>query len=393
MTSPDSEAGSLSPHGERVGARDESPRDSVVVLGAGPAGLAVAACLKQRGRRCTILEAAEAVGSSWRNHYARLHLHTVKEHSSLPGLPFEASEPRYVPRAGVVDYLERYASHHGLAPRFGERVRRLTRAGGGWEVETSVGLHRASDVVVATGYNRVPHEPSFEGASSFEGEVIHSRAYRSGEPYRGRRVLVVGLGNTGGEIALDLLEHGAKPALSVRSPVNVVPRDFLGTPTQITGLRLSFLPRWAADRIGRLVSRMAFGNLEPYGIRTPSVGPMSGIYDNRRIPLIDVGTVAAIKRGEIAVYPNVQALTPTGARFADGRSAELDAIVYATGYRPGLDELLGDCAAIGSDGYPRAPTGDVPGLHFVGFSNVSTGLLRQIGIDAETVASAITEAG
>lgn len=366
--------------------------EPIVVLGAGPAGLAVAACLKRRGKRCTILEGSENVGSSWRNHYTRLHLHTVKEHSSLPGLAFDELAPRYVPRSGVVEYLERYATHHGLAPRFGETVQRVTRREQLWEVQTIRGLFRAADVVVATGYNRVPHRPRFEGESAFGGEVIHSRAYRSGEPYRGRRVLVVGLGNTGAEIALDLLEHGAKPAISVRGPVNVVPRDFLGTPTQVTGIRLSFMPRWLADRVGRVVSRLAFGNLERYGIQTPSVGPLTGIYDNRRIPLIDVGTIGEIKRGAIGVYPNVRTLTATGARFVDGHDVDLDAIIFATGYRPGLDELLGDCAALGPDGYPKSLTGDVPGLHFVGYSNVSTGLLRQIGLDAEVVAAAITGA-
>jgi indole-3-pyruvate monooxygenase len=201
-------------------------------------------------------------------------------------------------------------------------------------------------------------------------------------------VLVVGAGNSGAEIALDLAERGAQPTLAVRSPVNVVPREFLGMPTQLTSIRLRKAPLALADGLGRLVSRLAFGNLARHGFARPELGPISAIKLRRRIPLIDVGTIAAIKRGQIAVKPGVECFTETGAVFRDGSEAELDAVVLATGFRPALAELVDVPGALDDDGYPRDWRGGAaPGLFFVGYDNVATGLLREIALQAQAVAA------
>ena len=218
----------------QTGLMNASSNTAVAIIGAGPAGLATAASLKARAIAYRLLEAGPGVGSSWRRHYQRLHLHTVKEHSALPGLPFPAHVERYPAREVVVAYLEAYARHHGLKVDYGVSLIRATRVDGGFSLTTSAGELRSRALVLATGYSRVPHQPSWPGQGEFGKTVIHSRAYFNGEPFKNQRVLVVGLGNTGGELALDLLEHGAQVALSVRGPVHVVPRDFLGQPLQVT---------------------------------------------------------------------------------------------------------------------------------------------------------------
>ena len=365
-----------------------------VIVGAGPAGLATAACLKRRNVEALVLEAGPSLGNSWRNHYDRLHLHTVKQQSSLPGLSFGEELPRYVSRADFVAYLESYAARFSIAPRTGEAVRRVSAAEGGFVVESGRARYLARAVVIASGYNRIPNPERLPEQERFRGPVVHSSSYRTGDPFVGQRVLVVGAGNTGAEIALDLAERGAQPILAVRAPVNVVPRDLLGMPIQLTSIRLRKAPLKLADGIGRLAGRLAFGNLSRIGFPRPAMGPISAIKLRRRIPLIDVGTVAAIKRGAIAVRPGVARLTETGALFADGSEAELDAVVLATGFRAALDQLVAVPGVLDDSGSPRdwRAGGACPNLFFVGYEIVPTGHLREIAIRAEAVAAEIAGA-
>src|SRR5690348_15099460 len=168
-----------------------------LVIGAGPAGLAVAAELRRRALGVTVVDRADAVGATWRSHYERLHLHTARALSGLPGLPIPRAYGRWVPRARVVDYLESYAAANGIAPRLGVEVTRLERDRGRWRATTTDGEIEADRAVVATGYNHTPAIPDWPGRAGFAGEVVHSTAYRSGSAYRGRRALVVGAGNSG----------------------------------------------------------------------------------------------------------------------------------------------------------------------------------------------------
>jgi cation diffusion facilitator CzcD-associated flavoprotein CzcO len=193
---------------------------------------------------------------------------------------------------------------------------------------------------MASGLNRVRNPERLPGQECFRGTLIHSRDYRNTDRFLDQRVPVVGAGNTGAEIALDLAEHGARPTMALRSPVNIVPRDFLGMPTQLTSIRIRRLPLKLGDAVARLVSRLAFGNLARYGLARPALGPLTAFKLHRRVPLIDVGTIAAVKRGDIAVKPAVARLTETGALFADGGADEFDGVVLATGYRPALEDIV-----------------------------------------------------
>lgn len=368
---------------------------SVLVIGAGPAGLATAACLQMRGITPVVLEKADAPGNAWRHHYRRLHLHTVKTHSALPGFPFPAEAPRYVPRQGVVDYLAAYARHHGIAPLYGRTVERITPADGAWQVQTTAGERfAAAQVVVACGANRQPREPDLPGREAFRGGVLHSRDYRDATPFAGQRVLVVGMGNTGAEIALDLAEQGVAVALSVRSPVNIVKRDVLGRPTQLSSLMLSRLPPALGDRLATWLRDLTVGDLSRHGLHTPAGSPLRQLREEGKTPVIDIGTVAAIRDGRIAVYPGIATLTTDGVRFTDGREAPFDSVLLATGYDAALQDFFPDTPLpLDTRGMPFAVRGEVgcAGLWFVGYDvRQPGGLLRTIAGQAEWVSRHMT---
>jgi cation diffusion facilitator CzcD-associated flavoprotein CzcO len=366
----------------------------ILVNGAGPAGLAVAATLIGKGRRPIVIEKGETVGASWRAHYARLHLHTVKTLSALPGLPFPNEQPRYVPRQGVVDYLSAYAAHAGIEPLFGEEAIAVVRDGGAWRTTTrSAKTFRSSVVVVTTGANQHPNVPRIEGEREFAGRILHSRDYREAAPFAGQRVLVVGMGNTGAEIALDLAEHGVATTLSVRSPVNIVLRDVLGRPTQETSLLLSRLPRRVGDALASFFARVSVGDIERLGLRRSSMSPLRELRELGRTPVIDVGTLARIRAGEIVVRPGIRRLHASTVEFVDGTTAPTDAIVLATGYRAGIDALFpGLEVPVDDHGLPTHVVGQGPlaGVYFVGFDTRQPGgLLRTIAMQAVAVGERI----
>lgn len=369
-----------------------------LVIGAGPAGLATAACLAQRGVRALVIDQAHEVASSWRHHYERLHLHTVKTHSALPGLPFSADAPRYVSRQGVVDYLTAYAQHHSIAPELGEAVVGIEAApqgsGARWLTRTARGRVIASrQVVLATGANRQPRAPTLPHQEIFGGRVLHSREYRNARPFAGQRVLVVGMGNTGAEIALDLVEHGVRAALSVRSPINIVYRDVLGRPTQLSSILLSRLPPALGDAAATLLRNLSVGDLGRYGLHTASVSPLRQLREEGKTPVIDVGTVARIRSGDIQVYPGIQTLLHGGVRFTDGTEHPFDTVLLATGYDAALNELFpATSLPLDARGLPTEVVGQgtLAGVYFVGFDvHQPGGLLRAIAGQAQRVADHI----
>ncbi|MGK0358275.1 MAG: indole-3-pyruvate monooxygenase [Bradymonadia bacterium] len=368
------------------------PRSAeTLIIGAGPSGLAVAGSLRQSGLDFVQIDQAPAIAWQWRRHYARLHLHTTRELSGLPGLPFPERYPQYPSRAQVVEYLDAYAAHFGLAPVLNTRVERATRHAGGWRVTTDAGAWQARSLVIASGYNAVPHRPAFKG--EFAGRVVHSAEYQDGAPFKGQRVVVVGCGNSGAEIALDLFEHGAaQVTLIVRGPRYVTPRDVYGLAAQSTSIMLGRLPRRLGDAIGRVASRLAMGDMTRYGFRRPDAGPLTEVDLNGRVALVDVGTVALIKQGVIRTAPGIARLEAQAVICVDGQRIDADAMVLATGYRAGISRFLDDAEVLLDErGLPRVHgrPGAAPSLYFCGFRNPSTGALRESGVEAARIASAL----
>lgn len=369
-----------------------------LIIGAGPAGLAIASQLAQRKLPFMVLEASEYIGLSWRNHYDRLHLHTVKAYSALPHFPLPSHYPTYVSRLQVVDYLERYAEHVAIKPLFNQKVIGIRRnaTGKGWQVQTETDLFTADSVVVASGYNRVPNVPELPGQRDFRGIIWHSHEYRNGAPFRNENTLIVGMGNTGAELALDLLENGSTPFISVRGPVNIVKRETFGRPTQPTAIFLSKFPNWFYDVVARLSQRLTVGDVSAYGLGKPAHPPS---YDARRgkIPVIDVGTLDQIKAGKITVLPGVERIHAKTVTFTDGRELPFDAIILATGYRPGLSAVLGaDTAAtaLNDRGFPKGlwfGQPELAGLYFLGFTTPVTGVLHNLNKDSDKIANHISE--
>ena len=367
---------------------------STVVIGAGPAGLAVGGWLRNLNLPFEILEMTDKVAWSWHNHYDRLCLHTVKQLSHLPHLPFPESYPLYVPREDLAQYYESYAAHFDIKPKFNQAVTGIQKKGNHWCVNTQTGdTYIANHVVIATGTNRVPNWPQFPGGDQYKGTISHSKTYKNPQPFLGKRVLIIGFGNTGAEIALDLAKQQVPTWVSVRSAVNIVPRDLNGRPTQLTARQLAKLPWGLGDWLGSQIRKIYFGNLRKYGIHPSKMSPAVQLRETGKTPVIDLGTVAEIKAGNIKIVPDVDHFTATGVKFADGQQIEFDHILLSTGYHAQLDDFLEDTEGLLDKWQlPKQPIGEgkFSGLYFIGFDNYKLGgLLGTIYTDSERIAKDI----
>jgi cation diffusion facilitator CzcD-associated flavoprotein CzcO len=354
------------------------PETTVVVVGGGASGLSAAASLKRIGIDVVVLERDHDIGGTWSRRYDRLRLHTVRGFSGLAHYGIPRRYPAYLSRDQFVEYLREYADHFGLQVMTDCQARRVAKdpETGRWQTTTVGGATwRSKAVVVATGQYREPLPPRWLGVELFRGELTHSADYHRPAPYAGKRVLVVGAGNSGAEIATDVAEHGASfTALSIRTAPPIVPRDPFGMPVQRTGIMLSVLPTGLADRLGRLTARIVLGDLRAYKVPPPQWGPFSA----RRVPVIDVGLVAAVKRGMVRIRPALERLTESNAVFADGSAEPFDAIIAATGFSAGLENLIDGDRVLNEAGEPVAESGSpttVPGLYFMGFTHSLRGHL------------------
>lgn len=364
----------------------------VLVVGAGPAGLATAGCLQEMGIPFTLVEKESSAAPAWRNHYDRLCLHTVKQYSHLPDFPLPDNYPTYVPRADLVKYYDSYVESKNLQPVFNKALAGV-RKERTWIADfadgTSIG---AESIVFATGVNRVPKQPSWTGQELFAGEVLHSKDYKNPIPFDAKRVLVVGMGNTGAEIALDLASHGVETYLSVRSPVLIIPRDVLGRPTQVTAKVLAKLPFGLGNMISNLTRKLTIGDLSSYGIEINPTAPVKHLMETGATPVLDLGTVQAIKNGSIGVLGDIDRFTEKSVIDNKSNEQSVDAVILATGFRADIDEFLSLEEHLDKYRLPKSPVGngELSGLYFVGFDNYMVGgVLGSIRNDAVTVAEAI----
>jgi cation diffusion facilitator CzcD-associated flavoprotein CzcO len=366
----------------------------VVIVGAGPAGVAAAVALKDRGIRPLVVDQADSIASSWRRRYDRLRLNTCRPLSHLPKRGFPRGTPMFPSRDELVAHLERHANEDGIELSLGTRVERIDRANGGWALETMAGALHAPQVITATGYEQEPLIPDWRGRAAFKGELAHSCEYRNPEPFKGKRVLVVGPGCSGMEIAYDLAESGAaKVWLSARTPPNILLRTGPGgLPGDVIGVALLQLPPRIGDAVARFGRKQDLGDLSEYGLPVPDEGVMSRLRRTGQAPaIVDREVIEAIKAGRIEVVRGVASLDETGVELADGARVEPDAVICATGYGRVLDSLVGHLGVLDERGMPRArgATPAAPGLRFIGYVPRPGGL-GYMGKESRRAARAIS---
>lgn len=330
---------------------------TVTIVGAGPSGLALAYELQRRGLRPSLLERGR-VGESWARHYQGLRLHSLASASHLPGMLWRGAS-RFPSATEMVAYLRAYAERFELDVREGVRVVRAERQGDGWRLETDAGPWRTAALVMATGIWSAPSEPPLPGRDAYRGRALHVSAYRGPDELAGQRVLVVGSGNSGKDVALAAARVGASATLAVRDGIMLV--DYPNAVSQRSGELWRRLPAPLADRLLRRVRVEHRGG----GLRWPS-RPPSRVY-----PVVGLELVEAVRAGRVRVRPGVAAFTPEGVRFDDASEEAFDVVVLCTGYRPALGPLEG-MVPLGPDGLPALESdgvrvAGVPGLYLVGY--------------------------
>ncbi|KAF8409935.1 hypothetical protein HHK36_002454 [Tetracentron sinense] len=388
-----------------------------VIVGAGPSGLATAACLKEKGVPSLILERDKCVASLWKlKTYDRLRLHLPKKFCELPYMEFPPEFPVYPTKQQFISYLEAYSKHFSIEPMFEEEVRwtGYDSTMGIWRVRTNETEFLCRWLIVATGENAQPTFPEIAGISGFRGRFLHTSAYENGADFRGEKVLVVGCGNSGMEISLDLCNNGAQASIVL----HILPREMFGRSTFGISMRLlKWFPLQLVDLFLLLSSRLILGDIQRFGIRRPEIGPLELKNSTGKTPVLDVGTLAKIKTGQIKtrvtawersvndsgagegedadsrVVPGIQRFTTKAAEFVDGRVEEFDSVILATGYRSNVPSWLKEgeffCE---QNGYPRTPFPNSwkgkNGLYSVGFTK--RGLLGT-SMDAQSVAEDIAQ--
>ncbi|KAF5742966.1 hypothetical protein HS088_TW09G01028 [Tripterygium wilfordii] len=372
-----------------------------VIVGAGPSGLAAAACLKQRGVPSLIIERSNCIAPLWQlKTYDRLCLHLPKQFCELPLMPFPANFPSYPTKEQFVAYLEAYKTQFGLelvynhtvlSAEFDDQCRF-------WRIKT-IGMKQEEEteyvcrwLIVATGENAEEVVPQIEGMEDFVGTVLHTSSYKSGELFSGKNVLVVGCGNSGMEVSLDLCNFNAHPSIVVRDSVHVLPQEMLGRSTfGLSMCLLKWLPIRLVDQFLLLISWFMLGDTAELGLTRPELGPLELKKVSGKTPVLDVGTLSKIRSGNIKVFPGIKRLKRHSVEFVNGKVENFDAIILATGYRSNVPTWLKESGMFSDkDGLPHKafPEGwkGESGLYAVGFTK--HGLLGS-SIDATRIAQDI----
>jgi cation diffusion facilitator CzcD-associated flavoprotein CzcO len=366
-----------------------------LVIGAGVAGLSAAVELGRRGVGALVLDRAADVGSSWAGRYDGLRLNTYRLLSSPLHSRIPRSAGRWPSREALVEHLREYARSESVDIEFGTAVRRIDRAPGGYELETSAGPRSARFVVVATGYDQAPRMPEWPGSERFAGDLLHSREYRSPTPFAGLDALVVGAGNTGTEIAVQLEEAGARRVrMAVRTPPNIVPIEFLGVPITYLARLAELTPEPLVNLMGRILTRYAVGDLRPFGLAAAPYGIGTELRVKGLGPVLERGIGPAVRSGRVEVVAAVDSFDESGVRLADGRRISPDVVIAATGYRMGLEPLVGHLGVLRPSGKPACERGQAhpaaPDLHFNGYWLPMSGELPAMRRTTKRIGAEIT---
>jgi len=367
---------------------------NTLVIGASISGLALAASLQKQGIEYIIIEKESQAVAPWRNHYDRLHLHTNKRVSNLPYKKFDKTIPRYPSRQRVVDYLEDYQKEFHIDAFFNTEAKSVKKENDHWITETSNGTFRSNYVVMATGPFGKPKPVNFKGMETFPGKLIHSYAYKTGKDFKGQKVLVVGFGNSACEIAIDLYEQGATCFMSVRSAVNVIPRDILGIPILEISQLMSRMPPRIADMVNAPLMRLLFGDITKLGLKKMPYGPFEQIQKDGNVPVLDIGIIKHIRKGHIKIYQDIDHLEGSTVHFINSKKENFDAIVAGIGYYQNAAEIVRADKTRFEDlrsCVDKQKYFGKDGLYFCGFWIGPRGQIHEISLDAQKISKDIAE--
>ncbi|MBE3000059.1 NAD(P)-binding domain-containing protein [Nocardiopsis sp. HNM0947] len=366
----------------------------VAVIGAGAAGLTAVKALLDRGLDPVAHERADRPGGLWvrgAEHspaYASLHLNTSKGRTEFRDHPMPAHWPDYPSADRIAGYLGDYAERFGLGPhiRYGSTVTSVERGTDGWQVRSSSGTETVDAVVVANGHNWDPRWPApYPGADTFTGTQVHAHEYRDPELFRGRRVLVVGMGNSAMDIAVDASHVTDGPALlSARRGAHIVPKYLFGRPSDATGGALAVLPWRVRQGVAQTMLRLAVGRPQDYGLPEPA----GGLFQNH--PTISDTVHHRLTHGGIEPRPGIERFDGSKVVFTDGTADEVDVVVWATGYRvrtPFLAEHWTGPDPERMPLYKRVFHLRDPGLAFVGLMQSTGAALPVVEVQSKLAAA------
>jgi putative flavoprotein involved in K+ transport len=373
-------------------------RPRVLVIGAGAAGLGTASAVKATGGDVTVIERSSAVAASWRTRYDGLRLNTAGWMSGLPGYRARRREYGEFPtRDEWIRYLEDYRTRMGIAVEFGVDATRVDRDNNRWIISCADAERSTDVVVIATGSDQIPWFPDWPGSESFTRDLIHAAEYRSADPYRGRDVLVVGPNVSGSEIAYLIADGGAaRVRVAVRTPPNFITRKLFGVSANVPGVALQHLPATVGDTVGRVAWWPRFRGLAEYGLPRSPEGVATTMARRQQAAAYDSGFVGAVRDRRIEIVPAVVAFDGADVVLADDTRIQPDAVIAATGYRRGLESLVGHLGVLDDEGRPLVGGGrthhSAPNLYFNGFRANLTGMLRLMRYDARSIARAVKRA-
>ncbi|MER9565022.1 NAD(P)/FAD-dependent oxidoreductase [Mesorhizobium sp. M0571] len=374
----------------------EAVFDGAIVIGAGAAGLAAAHALMKAGVPTLVLEKESRLAEPWHRRHQRLRLNTHRDLSSLPGVDYPAGTPAFPHRTAVIRHLNDFSQVHRLPVTFGVAVEEMAFDGDHWTVQTNAGPRPARHVVVATGRDRQPFIPVWKGMNDFAGRIIHSADFGEARDYAGKKVLVVGAGNSGFDILNHLADADAESIwLSARNGPSLLPKRIGKIAVHRLSPFMARLPVRIADAVMAATQRLVFGDLTKFGLPPASMGGASRLSADYTAIAADDGAVRAIKAGTIVVVRPLREFTRDGIILNDGRLITPDIVIAATGYRTGLEQMVGKLGVLDGKGVPLFNGGEtdpkLPGLWFTGMRPSIRGCFANARIQAKAIAARIVK--
>lgn len=347
--------------------------NKIIIIGAGSTGIGLAYELKLRGLNPIILEEAPEVGASWRARHDQLYFNTHRSYSGLPGKPLPSSFDAFPSRLQFISFLEDCADELGDSIRLDTKVNKIVKNSTKWQVDTSAGVLEAEHVVIATGTDKVPVVPNWPGIDTYAGEKLHAADFGNAKRFAGKKVLLVGNGNSGADVGNHLVKNGVGQSwVSIRTGSHVVPQFFFGLSAYQVLMMIRWLPISVQDALVKMTSRLLLGDLRKFGLPVAPKGPISRAVEDSVVVSLDNGFISAIKSGQFKVCGEIDHFSESSVHMVDGTTLTPDVIIFATGYKPDLESLVGDNDLLDESGEPKysvdEDSTEYPNIWFMGFT-------------------------